>query len=179
MNKMRISKVIKKYPNGKTQQLEYRVNGLLHNPTYMVNNEDDYLRVPKLNTDQVVPNNNKIVYALTTYYESGSIESVTDYYQNKKHGVSKWFYKLGGVQCETYWFNNGLHREPLNGKPQPAVIEWFGSGALRSKSYWIKDMYAPGIQVGNKSPFFVEYDIKGNIIKMSGYDIEGKIVILK
>lgn len=172
---MNISKVVKNYPNGKIQSLEYRVNGLLHNPTYIMVNEDDHLRVPKISENQVVPNS-KQVYGQTTYYKSGRIESFTNYYQNKKHGIMTWYYESGRVSHESYWFNNGLHREPLSGVPQPAATEWFESGELRSKSYWVKDMYSPGIKVNNEHPFFIEYNISGKIIKMTYYDKDGKIM---
>lgn len=171
---MNISKVVKKYPSGKIQSVEYRVNGLLHNPTYVMVNEDDYLRVPKIDENQVVPGHRPI-FGKTTYYESGRIESFTDYYQNKKHGIMEWYYESGHMSHKSYWFNNGLHRESLNGAPRPAMTEWFESGEIKSLSYWTKDIYSPGVKVNNEYPFFIEYNIKGKITKMAYYDKNGKI----
>mgnify|MGYP000936051375 CR=1 FL=1 len=171
---MKISKIVKEYPSGKTKQVEYRVNELLHNPNYIVLDEEDLIKVPNKYEYQVVPGA-KAPHALTTYYESGQLESITDYFQNKKHGIAQWYFETGEIECESHWFNNGAHRDP----DQPAFIWWFKSGEIRSRSYWVKERPVNGPLVSrlNTRPHYIEYDIQGKILKTSYIDEKGRIYL--
>lgn len=123
-----MQKIEKRYPNGNLKLVQYLVDDKKHNPT---------------------PNKP----AVTEYYESGAIMNTQDWMNDRKHGICRYYYPDGKVECETYWRNNSLHR--VDG---PASITFYPSGKIRSESYWLNDMFS------NKNAYR-EFDIKGSVTK--------------
>lgn len=124
-----INKIVKHYDDGTVKLVEYQVNNKIQNPV---------INKP----------------AISEYYQSGNIMIIQNWYDNKKHGISKYFNENGNLECELHWNKGCLHRKDL-----PAIINYYPNGKIKSESFWQNDDYYSELD----KPVYIEYKENGSM----------------